>query len=126
MVLLSGIDIVDNRRIKKLIERSPQALSDIFSSKEIEYCNNKKYPENSFAARFAAKEAIIKATHSGIFDYELHLIETVNLESGQPVMNLYSEKLKDKIRQLLKKNEYTINISLSHEKDYSIAQAIIY
>ena len=125
-IILSGIDIVNNQRIKRLIERSPQALNDIFSKKEIEYCEKKRFCEQCFGARFAVKEAIIKATDSHIFDYKLYDIETINLNSGKPKLNIYSEKLNNKIKKLLNKNEFEINVSLSHEKDFSIAQVIIY
>lgn len=124
--ILSGIDIVNNNRIKRLISRSPNALEDIFSKKEIEYCSKKKYSEQNYGARFAVKEALIKATNSHLFDYELNDIETVNLESGMPVVNIISNKLNQKIRSLLNKDDYKINVSISHEKEYSIAQIIIY
>lgn len=126
MIILSGVDIVNNNRIKKLIERTPNAINDIFSLKEIEYCSNKRFSEQSFGVRFAAKEAIIKATDSHILEYELHEIETLNTESGKPVMNIINNRLINKIKTLLKKEHFTINISLSHEKEYSIAQIIIY
>ena len=41
--ILSGIDIVKNQRIKKLIERSPKSINDIFSQKEIDHCMKKKF-----------------------------------------------------------------------------------
>jgi holo-[acyl-carrier protein] synthase len=126
MKLLSGIDIVNNQRIKKLLERSPDAVFDIFSKKEIEYCNKKKHYEQSFGARFAVKEAVLKATDSGIFEFKLYEIETTNLESGKPVIHIHSAKLIKKIKEKLEKEEYDINVSLSHEKDYSIAHVIIY
>ena len=124
--MLSGVDIVQNERIKRMLSRSPHAIKDIFSSKEIEYCSKKKYPEQSFGARFAAKEAIIKATDSSIFDYHLYEIETLNTESGKQELVINSQKLKDKIQQLLLKEDYKVNVSLSHEKEYSIAQVIIF
>lgn len=124
--LLSGIDLVNNTRIKNLIIRSPTAIKDIFSNKEIEYCNKKRFPEQSYGARFAVKEAIIKALNSSIFDYELNKIETVNLETGKPIINIYSDKLIKKIRKLLNKEDYMINVSITHEKEFSIAQVIIY
>ena len=124
--ILSGVDIVNNSRIKRLIERSPQAVNDIFSKNEIQYCNKKKHFEQSYGARFAVKEAILKATDSHIFAYKLYEIETINLDSGKPVVNIISKKLLEKIKALLNKEDITINVSLSHEKDYSIAQVIIY
>lgn len=124
--ILSGIDIVKNQRIKKLIERSPKALEDIFSKKEIEHCMKKKFFEQSLGARFAVKEAILKATDSHIFEFKLSDIETINSTTGKPKINLYCDKLDLKIKKILNKDNYTINISMSHEKEYSVAQVIIY
>ena len=126
LIILSGIDIVNNNRIKKLIERSPHALNDIFSLKEIEYCSKKRFSEQSFGARFAVKEAILKATDSGIFSFELFEIETINSNTGKPLINIYSKSLIQKIKNLLNKDKFIINVSLSHEKEYSIAQVLIY
>lgn len=126
MKILSGVDIVKNERIRKLTERSPHAIKEIFSEKEIKYCSKKKFSEQSYSARFAAKEAIIKATDSHIFSYKLSEIETINSETGRPIMNIYSQKLDKRIKDILQKDEYTINVSISHEKEYSIAQVIIY
>ena len=53
-------------------------------------------------------------------------IETINTENRKPVLKINIERLNDRIKELLNKDEYKINISLSHEKEYSIAQVIIY
>ncbi len=124
--ILSGIDIVKNQRIKKLVERSPKALDEIFSKKEIEHCMKKKFFEQSLGARFAVKEAILKATDSHIFEFKLSDIETINSTTGKPNINLYSEKLDLKIKKILNKDNYTINVTMSHEKEFSVAQVIIY
>lgn len=126
MIILSGIDIVNNKRIKKLIERSPETIKEMFSQIEIDYCNKKKYPEQSFGVRFAVKEALIKATNSDILEFELNQIETINTENRKPILKINNEKLNNRIRKLLDKDDFKINISLSHEKEYSIAQIIIY
>jgi len=126
IIILSGIDLVKNSRIKRLIERSPNAVFDIFSQKEIDYCSKKKFPEQSYAARFAVKEAVLKATNSGIFDFVLSKIETVNLESGKPIINILSKKLHNKIVNLLNKKKYNITVSISHEKEFSVSNVIIY
>jgi len=126
MRILSGIDIVDNSKIKKLIDKSVNSLTDIFSDREIRYCKANRYPEQSFGVRFAAKEAIIKAVDSGILKCSLSEIEILNTHSGKPVVNLKDKRLVDRISRLLKTKNFDINVSLSHEKDYSIAQVIIY
>lgn len=124
--ILTGIDIVNNSRIKKLLERNPDAVKDIFSPLEIEYCSKRRFCEQSYGARFAVKEAIIKALDLGILSVELPKIEMVNTESGKPIINIYSDKVKQNIYAALGKERYTIKVSVTHEKEYSVASVIIY
>lgn len=124
--ILSGIDIVKNERIKRLVERSPHAVNNIFSKNEIEHCMKKKFYEQSLGARFAVKEAILKATDSHIFEFKLSDIEIINSKTGKPKININSSVLDLKIKKILNKDEYIINVSMSHEKEFSIAQVIIY
>ena len=126
MKILSGIDIVSNLKIKKMMKRTPNSLKDIFSGKEIEYCTGKRYPEQSFAARFAAKEAILKAIGSSITKFDLNEIEIVVSVSGKPAVRINCDALKNEIARRIGSKDFTINVSLAHEKDISIAQAIIY
>jgi holo-[acyl-carrier protein] synthase len=124
--ILSGIDIVRNDRIKRLMERSPKVIEEMFSAAEIEYCSKKRFPEQSFGARFAVKEALMKATNSDILEFELCQIEVLNSRSGEPSVKINNIRLKNKIIKMLKKKKFIINVSLSHEKDFSIAHIIIY
>ena len=125
-MILTGIDIVENKRIKRMMRRSPHTIDEIFSAKEIAYCNSKKYPEQSLSARFAAKEAVIKAVDSEILAHKLSDIETINLSSGKPEMKIHCSRINEKIRQLLQKDQFNINLSLSHETNYSVAHVLIY
>jgi holo-[acyl-carrier protein] synthase len=124
--ILNGIDIVLNFRIKKLHERSPEALKDIFSSNEIDYCFKKKNPYQSLGVRFAAKESFIKAINSHILEYDLSKIEIINTDTGKPEIKILAPEIDKKIKKELNKKNYIINLTLSHEKDYSIAHIIIY
>ncbi len=126
LIILSGIDIVNNHRIKKLITRSPHTINEIFSKREIEYCQKRKFPEQSFGARFAVKEALLKASDSDILEYDLSKIEIINTDSRKPILIIHIDRLNEKIKKLLNKEIFKINISLSHERDFSIAQVIIY
>jgi holo-[acyl-carrier protein] synthase len=56
-----GIDLVEIRRIAALLERYEKAAERLFTDAEIEYCRRRRRPERHLAARFAAKEAVIKA-----------------------------------------------------------------
>ena len=125
-MMLSGIDIVHNKRIEKLLRNSSYAVNDIFSKNEIDYCLGKKKSHESFAVRFAAKESLLKAIGSAILDHDLTKIEVVVEATGKPFMNIRDGEVTEKIKEILDKDEYRISISLSHDGEYSIAAVIIY
>lgn len=128
MKVTTGVDIIEVERIKKAIdELGENFLNRIYSNQEIEYCsksNNMKYEH--FAARFAVKEAVFKALSNYINGREDALwkeIEVINLESGKPELNV--EKLKQKIEKTANNIQLeSIDISISHIKDYAIANAV--
>lgn len=117
MKILNGTDIVEINRIKKSIEATgDRFLNRIYTDKEIEYCESKKLQKfQSYAARFAAKEAIYKTLSDYInFEYSWKDFEILNNQNGKPVVNL-----KFKIEQL-----ESLEISISHCKEYAVANAI--
>ena len=117
MKVTNGTDIVEIKRIKKDIElNGDKFLKRLFTDKEIEYCESKKVQKfQSYAARFAAKEATYKALSDYIdFPYTWKDFEVVNEENGKPII-----KLNFKIDQL-----ENLEISLSHCKEYAIANAV--
>ena len=112
-----GTDIIEISRIKESIEKYGETfLARIYSTREIEYCEKKgqvKYQH--YAARFAAKEAIYKATSSHInCEYTWKDFEILNDEKGKPYA-----KLGITIDEL---DELTV--SLSHSKEYAVANVI--
>ena len=120
MEIYTGTDIIETDRIKDAI-KSDTFIKKIFTEKEIEYCESKKDPARiqSYAARFAAKEAIFKAISKVLpVDYgmEWTSIEILKEETGRPYVNL---KIENKKKQNLK-----IDVSLSHIKDYAVATAV--
>lgn len=117
MKILNGTDIVEIDRIKKNIENNGNKfLKKIYTDKEIEYCESKKIQKfQSYAARFAAKEAIYKSLSDYInFEYSWKDFEILNDSKGKPIVNL-----KFKIKEL-----ETIEVSLSHCKEYAVANAV--
>ena len=115
-----GTDIIEVYRIKESIERmGDNFLNKIYTEKEIEYCNSKnnmKYQH--FAARFAAKEAIFKAISNMLKDkYEITWkdVEILNDENGRPYVHFLNNNY----------NIKQIDISISHLKEYVIANCII-
>jgi holo-[acyl-carrier protein] synthase len=115
-----GIDLVEVGRIKKARQRwGERFLHRVFTPQEREYCLNKAHPEQSLAARFAAKEAVLKAIgtgHSGGIRWTD--VEVSNNPRGKP-----EAKLGKRITRLI--GDRRILLSITHTQDYSIAQAIL-
>ncbi|MCX7956749.1 MAG: holo-ACP synthase [Endomicrobia bacterium] len=109
-----GIDIIETKRIKKLI-KNRKFIERIFSKEEIEYCENKKNKEQHYSARFAAKEAIWKAL-AGKYSVPLKNIVIKNIQNGKPEVFFNDKKLK----------KLKIEVSLSHTKEYAVAVAICF
>ena len=107
MEIYTGTDIIEIDRIKDAI-KSDTFIKKIFTEKEIEYCESKKDPARiqSYAARFAAKEAIFKAISKVLpLDYgiEWKSIEILKEETGRPYVNLkIDNKKKAKIKNRCK------------------------
>ena len=116
-----GTDIIDIHRVQSSIEKLGDAfLRRVFTEGEIEYCerkNNNKF--ESYAARFAAKEAVSKALGCGIGKNASMLsIEVKNSPEGKPFVKLHGttfEYYKNVIKGM------SIDISLSHSEDLAIA-----
>jgi phosphopantetheine--protein transferase-like protein len=116
-----GIDLVRINRIEEMIERWGNSfLQKVFTPGEIEYCNSKSRPAIHFAARFAVKEAVIKMLGGNTAGFKWHDFEVCNNSAGRPELVL-SERIEDVIK---KAGIETIHISISHEREYAIAQAI--
>ena len=113
-----GVDIVEIGRIKKIMDKNEKFKTKIFTKNEIEYCEGKKIKKyESYAARFAAKEAIYKALSDKInFQYEWTDFEILNKESGKPYVILNHDVFGVK----------EIEISLSHSEDYAMAYVTAY
>ncbi len=109
-----GIDIIEIERIEKALKRWGRSfLTHVFNKEEIDYAQKHKHPNQHLAARFAAKEAIVKAigdnAHIGWKD-----ITILNDHNGTPYCKINKKKFNKKIF-----------ISLSHTHNYAVASAII-
>lgn len=123
MIIGCGIDLVKIKRIEKIIKRwGNNFTSRIFTPLEGEYCEKKKVNKfQSYAGRFAAKEALLKALGLGLRGANWKEIEIKNNELGQPIIDT-SGKLKN---IALAKGVSKYFISISHAKEYAIAQVIL-
>ena len=119
-----GVDIVDNNRIKSLI-KNKKFVNRIFSKKEISISKKYLNKTNFFSKRFAAKESFAKALGTG-FRNNLNLkdIEIINDKLGKPYYFI-SPKIKKLIKKKKKSKNFQLFLSISDEKDYSVAFTII-
>lgn len=120
MNISCGTDIIEIDRIKRLIDEAREkSLDKIYTKSEMEYCESKnsvKYQH--YAVRFAAKEAIFKAISDKLdnkFDISWNDVEILNDRNGRPKVNFISDKVK---------GIKNIEISLSHCKEYAVANVV--
>ena len=120
----NGVDIIKNSRVKNLI-KNPKFLSRIFSLNEIKDSKKIKNKTNFFAKRFAAKEAFVKSIGIG-FRKGINFkdISVKKNKLGKPTIS-YSNKVKEILNKKFKSKRFSVYVSLSDEKEYSIAYVII-
>lgn len=118
MKVACGTDIIEIDRVKKSIENYEDKFKEnIFTEKEVEYCESRKIQKyQHYAARFAAKEAIFKAISKVLSnEYSLRDFEVINDKNGKPEVIL--KKTIEEIEN--------IDISISHCKEYAIAMVVV-
>ncbi len=117
-----GTDIIEIGSIQKSMEQSNRFAQRVFTEKEIHYCESKPNKYQHYAARFAAKEALMKAMKTGWNNgIQWKQIEVINHPGGAPALNV-TGKAKE---QLDKAGITTIDVSLSHSGQYAIAVVCI-
>ena len=119
-----GVDIVDNKRLKKLV-KNKRFIQRVFTNSEQKTANNLKNKLNYYSKRFAAKEAFSKAAGIGISNnLNFKDIEIKNNKNGKPSINI-SRNVDNFLKKKLKIGKHKIHLSLSDENKYSIAFVII-
>lgn len=123
MAVRTGIDIIEVSRIEENIEKfGDKFLQRIYTDREIEYCNSKNVQKyQSYAGRFAAKEAVFKAISGFINDkYELGWkdIEVLNDVNGRPYVNVACNQL------ISLSGKLEIDISISHVQGMAAASVV--
>ena len=123
-ILGIGTDIVKNARFKFLIKKK-NFINRTFGKKEIKLSQKLSNKFNFFSKRFAAKEAFAKSLGTG-FRNNLNLkdIEILNDRMGKPFY-IKSKKIDKLINKIFKTKKYNLFLSISDEKDYSVAFTII-
>jgi holo-[acyl-carrier protein] synthase len=122
MILSIGTDIIEVYRIRETIERTPRFAERVFTQKEQDYCNSKgAAAAQSYAGRFAAKEAFLKALKTGWRGkITWHDIEISNDELGVPSFEISGEA-KNLLNEL---GANRIHLSISHTSEHATAQVI--
>jgi holo-[acyl-carrier protein] synthase len=120
-----GTDIVNIRRMTKIIKKNNNFKKKIFSTSEINYCEKKKNPYPFYAKRFAAKEAFSKALGTGIRKgISFKNIQVFNDKFGKPSIKLSGSTAKYLIKKI-KSKSYFIYLSLSDDIPWAQATVII-
>lgn len=114
-----GVDLCEVERLRTAMARTPRLRERVFSPAEQSYCEQRRDPAERYAARFAAKEAVLKALGVGIGACSLREIEVVSRPSGAPELVLHAAAA-----NLAKERGVTRwHISLTHTA--SLAQATV-
>lgn len=116
-----GIDAVTVERVRRLLADHEGCERELFTARELEYCDSKRRRHEHLAARFAAKEAVLKAFGTGMSrSMRFTEVEVVNERGGRPAVVLdgavaaFAER--NGLRQL--------DISLTHTEGLALAQAV--
>lgn len=123
MIVSIGIDIVEVYRISETIQRTPRFVERVFTARERAYCEAKgAAAAQSYAARFAAKEAFLKALKTGWRGrITWQDMEILNDAQGVPTL-----EIKGEARILLENlGADKIHLSISHTTDHAVAQVIL-
>jgi holo-[acyl-carrier protein] synthase len=116
-----GVDLVAVERVARLLREQPQALDELFTPTEQAYCAGKRRRFEHLAARFAAKEAVLKAFGTGVGQRMRWTdVEIVNNPLGRPRVRL-NGAVAARARE---RGVREVDVSLSHTADLAIAQAV--
>lgn len=122
MIKGTGIDIVEVTRIERLLDKGKLFTEKVFSERESRYCAKQGKPAESFAGKFAAKEAFLKAIGTGwrgkIALYEIVIL---NDELGKPILQLIGETK----MALPNLSTAILHVSISHTAEYAVAMVIV-
>tara|TARA_B100000989_G_scaffold7401_1_gene5136 strand:- start:3988 stop:4374 length:387 start_codon:yes stop_codon:yes gene_type:complete len=123
-ILGVGVDIIENKRIGRLIKKKI-FIKRTFSKNEINFSKKTTNKTNFFSKRFAAKESFVKSVGIG-FSSNLNFIdiEILNDIKGKPYFKI-NKKVDSIIKNIFEIKNYNLFLSISDEKDYSIAFTIL-
>jgi holo-[acyl-carrier protein] synthase len=116
-----GVDLVGVDRIARLVEQHPTSEATLFTAREREYCRARRRCYEHMAARFAAKEAVLKSFGTGLAARMLWTdVEIVPARTGRPRVKL-TGGVADWARRM---GIADVDVSLSHTEGLAIAHAV--
>jgi holo-[acyl-carrier protein] synthase len=123
MIVGTGVDIAEVPRIQASIERfGERFLHRVFTDAEIKYCDSKVNRAERYAARFAAKEAALKAIGTGLrHGISWRDVEVTRQPSGRPTITFHRVAAEFSAKVGMKR----AHLSLSHTKEHAIAYVIL-
>ena len=123
MIISTGIDIVEVYRIAETMTRTPRFAERVFTPAERDYCDAKgAAAAQSYAGRFAAKEAFLKAIKTGWRGkITWHDIEILNDSDGVPILRVRGEAAKI----LADRGAEVTHLSISHTAEHAVAHVIL-
>jgi holo-[acyl-carrier protein] synthase len=123
MIISIGIDIIEVARIREVLLRTPRFRERVFTTAERAYCDSRgAVAAQHYAARFAAKEAALKALQTGWRGgISWQDVEIASRDSGAPYLVLHAS-----VKDLFDKSGATAaHLSLSHTSEHAIAQVVL-
>ena len=123
MIISIGIDIIEVRRVRETIERTPRFAERVFTEAERAYCESRgAVAAQHYAARFAAKEAALKALQTGWSGgIAWQDIEVTAKESGAPIVLFHG-----RARELYEQSGATAaHLSIAHTSEHAVAQVLL-
>lgn len=123
MIVSIGIDIIEVVRIREVLERTPRFTERVFTTAERAYCDSRgAVAAQHYAARFAAKEAALKALKTGWRGgISWQDVEISSLENGAPVLTFHGEA-----KNLFESSGATAaHLSISHTTQHAIAEVVL-
>lgn len=121
MVVGIGVDIVAVGRLEKALERRPRLEARLFTARERADAGPGPVRVKRLAARFAAKEALLKALGTGLGDASWQEVSVMRLADGPPRLVL-TGRILERARRL---GVVRSHLSLSHEGAYALAQVVL-
>jgi len=115
-----GTDIIEIKRVKKAISRSPKFIERLFTEQELDYYKKKDMKAQHIAGGFSAKEAVLKALGTGLRGFRWKDIEILRGSVGKPIVRFGGN-----VKQFMEDNGIgIIHVTISHSRDFATATAV--